>query len=660
MNNLRIGAAVLNQTPLDWDGNLSRVREAIRRARAAEVSVLCLPELCLTGYGCEDMFLSPGMLRQALRQLEALIPDTHGLVVSVGLPLLVRNAVYNTAALLADGRLEGLVAKQHLAGDGIHYEPRWFDAWPAGVVQTTRVGARGDVPVGDLVFEVDGLRMGFEICEDAWAADRPGAGLASLGIDLLLNPSASHFAFGKHEVRKRLVVDGSRAFGAAYVYTNLVGNEAGRVIYDGGVLIAAGGRMLAEGPRLGFDDTHLTTAVVDLDLGRGLQARSASTRPRLGDLGERMVRVPFRFPESPRPDREHEPATAPGKEEEFGRAVALGLFDYMRKSRSRGFVLSLSGGADSSATALLISLMVDLAWAALGPERFAAKLGYLGELPADPRGLKRALLVCVYQATANSSDETREAAQSLADWIGAEHHCWGVDPLVGMYERMIEQTIDRPLSWERDDIARQNIQARVPRPRRVDAGQPPQRPARLHQQPQRSGGRIRHHGRRHQRRAVPRSPGWTRPSLLHWLGWMERHDPFGFGRSEGLRRVNRLRPTAELRPLDQHQSDEDDLMPYAVLEAIEEAAIRDKKLPAAVFETLRVQLPDRVDDPQLVLWIERFFRLWSRNQWKRERYAPSFHLDDENLDPKTWCRFPILSGGFERELAELRADKGGG
>ena len=57
----------------------------------------------------------------------------------------------------------------------------------------------------------------------------------------------------------------------------------------------------------------------------------------------------------------------------------------------------------------------------------------------------------------------------------------------------------------------------------------------------------------------------------------------------------------------------------------------------------------------LARWVERFFRLWCRNQWKRERYAPSFHLDDENLDPKTWCRFPILSGGFERELRELRA-----
>jgi NAD+ synthase (glutamine-hydrolysing) len=64
------------------------------------------------------------------------------------------------------------------------------------------------------------------------------------------------------------------------------------------------------------------------------------------------------------------------------------------------------------------------------------------------------------------------------------------------------------------------------------------------------------------------------------------------------------------------------------------------------------QLP-QYSRTQLLGWVKRFFSLWSRNQWKRERYAPSFHLDDENLDPKTWCRFPILSGGFERELAEL-------
>ena len=112
-------------------------------------------------------------------------------------------------------------------------------------------------------------------------------------------------------------------------------------------------------------------------------------------------------------------------------------------------------------------------------------------------------------------------------------------------------------------------------------------------------------------------------------------------------------PTAELRPQAAAQTDEDDLMPYDLLDAVERAAIRDKRSPLEILNLMRVQFPQH-GVPQLLVWIERFFVLWCRNQWKRERYAPSFHLDDENLDPKTWCRFPILSGGFERELAEMK------
>ena len=92
-----------------------------------------------------------------------------------------------------------------------------------------------------------------------------------------------------------------------------------------------------------------------------------------------------------------------------------------------------------------------------------------------------------------------------------------------------------------------------------------------------------------------------------------------------------------------------------VLDAIERAAIRDKKMPLEVFHLARAVFGQKYADADLALWVERFYKLWCINQWKRERYAPSFHLDDENLDPKTWCRFPILSGNFERELAEMRA-----
>ena len=95
-------------------------------------------------------------------------------------------------------------------------------------------------------------------------------------------------------------------------------------------------------------------------------------------------------------------------------------------------------------------------------------------------------------------------------------------------------------------------------------------------------------------------------------------------------------------------------MPYELLDAIERAAIRDKQTPAGSPASHAGPFSRSTRAEQLGQWVERFFQLWCRNQWKRERYAPSFHVDDENLDPKTWCRFPILSGGYERELRQLR------
>jgi NAD+ synthase (glutamine-hydrolysing) len=147
--------------------------------------------------------------------------------------------------------------------------------------------------------------------------------------------------------------------------------------------------------------------------------------------------------------------------------------------------------------------------------------------------------------------------------------------------------------------------------------------------------------------------GIDKAFLRQWLRWLETKGPEGLHAIPALAVVNQQAPTAELRPADRNQTDEDDLMPYDVLDAIERAAIRDKNSPVEVFELMRAQFGNFTAQ-QLGIWVERFFKLWCRNQWKRERYAPSFHLDDENLDPKTWCRFPILSGGFEDELAELK------
>jgi NAD synthase len=112
--------------------------------------------------------------------------------------------------------------------------------------------------------------------------------------------------------------------------------------------------------------------------------------------------------------------------------------------------------------------------------------------------------------------------------------------------------------------------------------------------------------------------------------------------------VNQLQPTAELRPSDRAQTDEKDLMPYTLLTDIEKLAIENRKSPTEVYQALQNDYPEGLKEH-----IKKFFRLWSANQWKRERLAPSFHLDDINIDPRSWCRFPILSSGFESELNEL-------
>ncbi len=278
MQLLHVGAAVLNQTPLAWDANKANILAAIAEARVRGVSVLCLPELCISGYGCEDAFLSPAVQRMAWRVLTEILPETRGMIVSLGLPLLYQNALYDVACLAVDGRIAGFTAKRYLAGDGIHYEPRWFKPWPLG--RRTQIEIEGhDYPLGDIYFDCGGMRIGFEICEDAWVANRPGAELSQHGIDIILNPSASHFAFGKMAVRERFVLEGSRAFGVHYVYANLVGNEAGRAIYDGGALIASAGKMVATGPRFSFANSGVTSALVDIDAARLSRARSGVLRP---------------------------------------------------------------------------------------------------------------------------------------------------------------------------------------------------------------------------------------------------------------------------------------------------------------------------------------------------------------------------------------------
>ncbi|QJW89179.1 NAD(+) synthase [Spirosoma taeanense] len=677
MKLLKVAAGVLNQTPLAWEHNKQNIIHAIEEAQRQGVSLLCLPELCISGYGCEDAFYAQNTIDQSIASLLEIAQHTNDIAVALGLPLRHNNRTYDVACLVVNKRIMGFAVKQYLANNGVHYETRWFQPWQPALRDEIKIG-EFSYPFGDIVFDLSGVRIGFEICEDAWIANRPGRSLYERGIDIILNPSASHFAFFKSQTRERFVVDASRSFGVSYIYTNLLGNEAGRIIFDGDAMVATNGELLVSGARLSYEDFVIVPAVIDVEATRLNQVQNRGNLA----LSYPNLRVTERFdwPEiAPVIQKAELEAWERGgylKEEEFARAVALGLFDYLRKSRSQGYVLSLSGGADSSAIAATVFLMIRMAVENIGIDGVKKKLSYIRALQdcKTPEDMVGKLLTVMYQGTENSSDDTFNSAKELADDIGATFLNININGLVETYRGLIEQQLGRELSWDTDDLALQNIQARVRAPSIWMLANINN--ALLLTTSNRSEAAV-GYATMDGDTAGSISPitGIDKHFLRGWLRWLEttglnvKNAPEPTDRTslatgpvapdelikvKGLHAVNNLQPTAELRPLDKKQTDEDDLMPYDVLNSIEEAAIRAKQPPVEVLKIVEARYKGTHNREKLLIWVERFFKLWSRNQWKRERYAPSFHLDDYNLDPRSWMRFPILSGGFEKELDEMK------
>lgn len=610
---MKIAGATVNQTPMDWKKNTSNILRAIEQAKKQSVKLLCFPELTITGYGCEDLFLSDWISEKAWEELLKIKEKCSAITVAVGLPFRLNGITYNAVCVISDRKILGITFKQNLARDGVHYEPRWFDEGEPGKIFEYTKGDE-TFQVGDIIYTLEGVRFGFEICEDAWRkSKRPGYVLCERGVDLIMNPSASHYAMGKSSLReKEVVIEGSEKFKCVYLFVNLLGNEAGRMIYDGDIIAGQLGKLVAVNRRLMFSDFHVMAC--DIDFKDPSRTKCTAT-PDVKEINEELTQ-----------------------------ALSLALFDYLRKSRSKGYVLSLSGGADSSICAVFVAEMVKRASAALGWDKFCEKLSLdQNEIAGDWKRAVGQLLTCAYQGTKNSSTDTLSAARQLAASVGAEFHEWTIDEVVHQYTSKMEQAIGRKLTWQTDDITLQNIQARTRSPiiwmlanikRSV-----------LLTTSNRSEGDV-GYATMDGDTSGSLSPiaGLSKVFILQWLRWAEKAL-----NHEGLNAVNNLQPTAELRPPDKKQTDEDDLMPYPVLARIERLAIYERRSPMEVFEVLSKEYKHDL----LKVHVRKFFRLWAQNQWKRERLAPAFHLDDFNVDPRSWCRFPILSSGFEEELNSL-------
>ncbi len=614
---MKLATAALNQTPLDWNRNADNIRQAVEWVRQRNTMVLCLPELCISSLGCGPHFRRRAVLDKSQDVLWELVPELSGMIVTLGLPLEFEGHLFNAAALVVDGRVFGFQCKSQFSSGNLQ-ELNWFRPWPRNVHTTLELNGQS-YKIGDLSFEFNlstdenaapkPFHVAVEIGEPDWNAilnhtlSAPAAAQRQK-LDLLLNPSASRFALEKHARRRAFAENVTKKHDYVHVFSTFSGNESGPDIFDGGAFVAARGKIVSETPRFSYSDVQVVIAELDDKLNAKNETK---TLPALN-----------RF-------------------EEFSQAVPLGMLDYLKKSGAKGFALSLSGGADSAALAVLVSLGVQNAIREIGVEQ-AARI-FAPEIEAGslqtPEQLVRRLLTCFYQSTKNSGDTTRHAARTVAESVGAEYHEIDIDRIVEDYVDLVSKTLGRELTWESDDLALQNIQARS----RVPAAW---LIANLQQKLLLATG-----NRSEATMGYTTMDGDTcgclapiggidKAFLRDWLRWLEAEMPF-------LSVINNQAPTAELRPSDRNQTDETDLMPYPVLNRVEQLGMKEGRTQAEILSRLREEFPEH-DEESLLFWLGRFFRCVTQNQWKRSRYAMPFHLDDSTLSHDEWRCLPPLSG----------------
>ncbi|MBN2797888.1 MAG: NAD(+) synthase [Deltaproteobacteria bacterium] len=670
-----VAAATLNQTVGDWTGNARRIREVLDLARARGVRLIGFPEMCIPGYSLGDRLLMAGTVERSWATLMRLVPHTHGMIAALGLPVRHKGVLFNAVAVVADGKIAGLVCKENLATGDLEYESRWFSGWSRGDIEVYTAADGTEIPIGAMLFDASGMgRFAVEICEDGWKGLRPGSVYALAGAHIVVNPSASWFVLGKQAVRRRMVQQISREDHSVYVYTSLLGCDATRLVFDGASFIASAGQLHREGRRFLFrEEYELIDQIVDLGALEHHRVEEGSFRqqaealkaghfgpvpPTIKIAGDFRTDAP---PEAPIPywtrglqDEPPDPSLTWLHEAgllrrplerrdiphiELELTLAIGLREYLAKAHIPGVALALSGGRDSAMVALLLHRMWRYDNPDLDEEALAA--------------LVHDRFLTAYMGTDHSSSATREAARAIAEELGATHYDGAIQGAVQEHRRILAEMTGVELSWEEPthDIPLQNLQARlrgsmiwlmanlrgfllVATSNKSEAAV-----GYATMDGDTSGGL---------------SPIADVPkSLVNlWLRWAR--DMHGY---HAVDSVLSTPATAELRPPDQGQTDEDDLMPFFILDQLMEQVVQCGRDPLDVFKVLWPSLKDhyREDPRAFAAHIRKFIRLLVGAQWKRERFAISFRVTAFDLDPSTGFRFPPIQAPFTEELADLDA-----
>ena len=254
---INVAAAVPAIKVADIDYNVMQIESLMAQAEGKGVEILVTPELCITGYSCQDLFREQLLLDKSEEGILQLLDFTRKLdtILIVGAPVLVNSLLYNCAVVIQRGQILGVVPKTYLPNYGEFYEKRWFaSAQDLNPTDIYLAGSPVHVSSEPMLFTTgDGVKFGVEICEDVWAPIPPSNNLALAGADIVFNLSASDELIGKHDYLRGLLAQQSARTISGYVYASCgFGESTQDVVYGGNAMIFENGRILAEGERFSF------------------------------------------------------------------------------------------------------------------------------------------------------------------------------------------------------------------------------------------------------------------------------------------------------------------------------------------------------------------------------------------------------------------------
>ena len=607
--NIKIATSNTNQTPLAWNKNFHNISKSIEEAKREKVEILCFPELCITGYSCQDLFFNDWFIEKSNTYLKKIQKLCSNITVIIGHALKYNGKLYNSVCIIKDKKIKGFFLKSNIPNDGIHYEKRWFETWKLGDIKNF-IFDDEEIFIGTIQFEYnDQLTIGFEICRDSWDDERPANYIKTKKKLLILNPIASHYAFNKFNFRKNQVIESSKKFNCTYISINLLGNESGKFIFEGDTVLSQKGKLLDISNRFSFKDYILNIYSIDFN----------------------NEKKSFIYSEQ-------------NKYEEFNAAFSLALIDYLKKTRLKGFALSLSGGLDSSVTAILVYESLKRYTKELGFNNVIKKLkiSNFNLLDDDRENLKmimNKIFITVYQKTKNSSFSTKDSADKLSHFIGSKHYEWDIDTDVESIVSKISDNTKIKYNWDEHNLSLQNIQARVRSPFIwFIANSNNFLLLATSNRSELSVGYSTMDG--DSSGSIAPIAGIDKIFIKRFLKYLKEKNNY-----DVLDYVLKLNPSAELKPLKYNQKDEDELMPYRLLTEIEYLAVKKRLSPKEILDKI-----NGYDRKVILEGVKKFFTNYGKSQWKRERSAPSFHFDEYSLDSSLWNRMPILSNNFQEEI----------